>query len=419
MSESPIGYTPTPERIPRPFTTTFRDKPLRYIFRNILTGDAISIVGMGTVGKSHLITHFSDRKDVQYHYIPLMGGEVKGVSPEDVLFVRIDPNALLDTHTLEGTQPIAPSWAGFELVFSRLLLAAQRNRLHNDVIELLQNHYVTLNDLTHMRSVAALRHLERGIRAVLEGPHAKKRLVFVFDQFEEILRYMPLNFFTNLRSLRDEFRYHLIYIVASRIELAKSVDPEVSESYESFIELFQHPLYLGPCRAEEDQTEVFAYLQSRRRAGRPALHRRIQQRMLWATGGHSGILRTCFNRISYFGDIANDDELLDQLLNDANIRRECAIILRSCTGAEQETLLHVADEMKKHHRVAYAKFPDRGDTLQTLYNKYIFDVEDGAYIRIEPPLLYAYLKRYEEFTQPIGTTPQTKRDDSRPDELPL
>ena len=81
------------------------------------------------------------------------------------------------------------------------------------------------------------------------------QLIFVFDQFDDLWQTLEARFFLNLRNLRDQFKYHVVYLVMTRKRLEYM--RKDAQAVESFWELFSaHTYGLGPYNESDAATMV-------------------------------------------------------------------------------------------------------------------------------------------------------------------
>jgi len=382
---------------------------MRWIFNRIISGDSLSIIGVGSVGKTHLIRRFSTGTDVQNHYLKELGAQ--SLNATDIVYLRVDPNAMLDSGA-PGDVP--DGWPGYELLISRLLIALQEED-NPDLMEDLQKKYRSACKTDGLGPLIAFRHFESAVRKVLGPLGGKQRLVIIFDEAEELFARMPYSFFRNMRALRDEFRYRLLFITASRLEIPSLVRLGDEDALEPFTELFPHPLYLGPFNTTEDRQEVINEFLARRGGGRDLLQPQ-HDFLMYATGGHGGLFRTCLNWV-YSLDVqqGQDEHLLTRLVKDPSVSNECAIMLRSCSIQERDLLLSVARMNKKEEVATVDSFPGRFYYLQTLYNKMLIKVNSQGHLVLNPPLMSLYLMETEGTG---GRRPRNVANAQRPTSMP-
>ena len=91
-----------------------------------------------------------------------------------------------------------------------------------------------------------IRYLELGLQFFLRKGI---QIVFMFDEFEEMLDQMPVKFFHTLRGLRDNNKQSLSYLTFTRAPLTTLIERKGLDmlKYEPFIELFtDNVYYVGP-----------------------------------------------------------------------------------------------------------------------------------------------------------------------------
>ena len=114
--------------------------------------------------------------------------------------------------------------------------------------------------------------------------HLNRRLVFVFDQFDHVWKSLPDTPFLVLRALRDEFKYWLSFIVATRDELSR-----VRESVAGCQDFYEHVSLntygLGP-HSEADAQNQVERLAARRGQ---VLDKEVLEELMRLTGRHPGL----------------------------------------------------------------------------------------------------------------------------------
>ena len=107
--------------------------------------------------------------------------------------------------------------------------------------------YLALQNGTNpLFTYMALRYFEVGLQFFMRQDY---KIVFLFDEFDEMLRQLPVKFFQTLRGIRDANKRNLLYITFTRSPL-----PTLLERFEipmldiePFIELFNDNVYyVGP-----------------------------------------------------------------------------------------------------------------------------------------------------------------------------
>ena len=179
-------------------------------------------------------------------------------------------------------------------------------------------------------------YLERSIKNLCQRLGFK--LVFLFDEFDEIFRRMDTRFFLGLRALRDEHKYRLSCVVATRDELPR-IREGIAEC-ESFYELLSLNTFgLGPY-SQADAKNMIQRLAARKKV--TVINEDINL-LIKVSGGHPGILRAAFwalndRRIDRAGDISR------RWLNEPDIQAECVKIWDSLGKDERMALANIAND---------------------------------------------------------------------------
>lgn len=288
----------------------FRANVVRPVMGHVAAGSSSSIVGIGSVGKSNLL-RFLQRDDVRREYL--------GKGWNDYLFVYIDINKILRQSR----------WGLLELMLHQLFTELANRGTEDAVLK-------DIDDL-HRRATTtetrflALRYLDRAIGIICNQLNLK--LVFLIDEFDELCRAMSASGFAALRALRDEYKYRLTYVVATRLEL-KRLREEASE-FESFEELaVPNTVWLGPY--SQADAEFMLY----RLGGRYdlPLDKEISLEVLKATGGHPGLLRE-----GYGVALENGSGFFKTLANSTRVQDECQRLWLSLPTDEQRVIISLSN----------------------------------------------------------------------------
>ena len=358
----------------------FRSAEVTQIMQCWRAGESCSVIGIGSVGKSNLIQHLTDPA-VIVHYL-------NDLSPSLLKPIIIDPNMLGPLSRDQNNDQVR-AWAGYELMMHRLfmsfypfeLLSAEEARHFYDT-------YQGLQDGTNpLYAYMGLRYFELGLQIFLRQG---VQIVFLFDEFEELMRQMPVKFFQTLRGLRDQYKGQLSYITFARA----SVDAIAQQSnmplqeFEPFKELFNdNELYIGPYN-EEDSRRMITELSVKHSI---SYSDEVFEFLLSATGGFSGLLRASFHSIQPDvdrGDLEADRQLwLRQLMSKLPVRKECQTIWDSISLDEQVILNAVV------RKAPYSRNSTTERAVTTLLRKQLLMlVSPGPFLRVYPPLLEQYLK---------------------------
>ncbi len=344
----------------------FRQSEVRAIIEAVDSGNCVSVVGAPSVGKTNLLrfltqeeTRLEERDSPWFRYVDLEKRPERG----RLAVIHIDPNLLLPPLNAHTQDIAARSWPGFELLahrvrrrgdlYPRLSKHAERRALAGAEVSGMERRVERYQEVflgAHGRIVGdellaghlALRHFENLLESVLEGHRLTQtpvRLVFLIDEFEQLLAALPDYFFIALRGLRDRFKYRLMYVVFTRNRLW-DVAGARAQTLEPFVELFaDHVVWLGPY-SDADAWRMIDRLEKRMvRRDDHALGLIIR-----ATGGFAGLLRAAFQHTETLATVPADDFLTTArvLYRKGNVRAECETLLRALTDREIGALYQVA-----------------------------------------------------------------------------
>ncbi|MCK6628107.1 MAG: AAA family ATPase [Anaerolineae bacterium] len=304
------------ERIARKFPPDYRQEIIPLIMERIAKGESCFIVGMSGAGKSNLFRCLQN-KETKQKYLP-------GHS-ENYAFIWADTNALVAELS---------AFYLYELILYNLQKWAEDNRQPQETIDFMRGLHekVALSE-SH---ILAPRHLETAFRHLfnrLENFH----LVLLFDEFEPIIRQLDFQFFKNLRWLRDEFKYHLSYVMAAH-RMPTAIREGFFDQGEPFYELLaSNILGLKPYNANDTQF-MLAELSKRYEVELTPLQNALIAK---ASGGHGGLITTVFKIMLKHPLPHHEDSQLQQLLSYDAIAGECRKIWNSLEAQEQDVLLQL------------------------------------------------------------------------------
>lgn len=356
----------------------FRAAEVSYVMQRWQGVESCSLVGIGSVGKSNLIQHLSD-PDVQAHYL----GDTEAMRLKAIL---IDPN-MLGPLPVGDTAEQVRCWAGYELLMHRLFMSFYPfDILGADDARHFFNTYQALQDGNNpLYAYMGLRYFELGLQFFLRR---NIRIVFMFDEFEELLYQLPVKFFQTLRGLRDANKTLLSYLTFTRSPLPVLVDrgniPPLA--IEPFIELFNDNIYyVGPYN-EADGRRMAESIMRRLNKVFPES---MLQFILEVTGCYAGLLRAALHvadRQDGPHNQAEYDHLLKQLAGKSSVRTECRTIWTSLTPSEHYVLKAVA---KLHN---YSVNPETEQAVTDLVQKRLLRLERSHQnLEIHPPLFRLYV----------------------------
>jgi hypothetical protein len=302
--------------------------------------------------------------------------------------VLIDPNLMAALPDTGPNLDQIKCWAAYELMMHRLYLDFYPfDMLSEEEAENFYNIYLAFqNGGNPLYAYMGLRYLELGLEIFLR--HGI-RIVFMFDEFEEMLKNLPSKFFQNLRGLRDANKRQLSYMTFTRSPLPVLIEEHQLPmlEIEPFFELFtDHILYVGPYN-EQDGLEMVQTLMSRNQKNYPDATVRF---MLWATGRYAGLIRSAFRVIDQIGAIdsgsALNDETARRLASKRPVKEECRTIWTSLTPAEHHALKAAA------RLVPFTATEEAEQAVNSLVQKKLIVVDRASNsLQIEPPVFRAYV----------------------------
>jgi DNA-binding winged helix-turn-helix (wHTH) protein len=295
------------------YLPTYRQEIMTPIMRTIAAGESCSIIGVASTGKSNLF-RFLIRPEVRQRYL--------GESWSKYLFLYIDTNSLTELS----------EWGLYELLLRRIVEATEDLEIESQWSKL-------FNDLYQQAVWPETRplargYLERSVKNLCQ--RLGLRLVLLFDEFDGIFRWVDTRFFLGLRALRDEHKYRLSCVVATRDELSR-IREDIAEC-ESFYELLSLNTFgLGPY-SEADARNMVQRLAARKKV---KVTDDDVNLLIEVSGGHPGILRATFwalsdRKVDRTGNVSR------QWLKESDIQTECVKIWDSLGEDERMALTDIA-----------------------------------------------------------------------------
>ncbi len=354
----------------------FRVEEVSYVMQRWLANDSCSLVGVGSVGKTNLLQHLAD-PDVQAHYMEIT---------DTALFkaMVIDPNLLVPISDEDNIA--VRCWSGYELLMHRLYMAFHPFELLGEDARHFSNAYAALQDGTNpLYASMGLRYLEIGLEFFMQRGVS---IVFMFDEFEEMLRQMPVKFFLTLRGLRDVNKKQLKFLTFTRTPLNELVDQMgISRiDIEPFIELFHdNVLYVGPY----NETDAYRMVENLMRRRRRQYSADVVNFVVEASGGYAGLLRSIFHSLESLEgrNLVVDDDTLSHLLHKRAIREECETLWGSLLPNEKQVLKMVAGLMQYESTVATER------AVNMLIPKRLLRLDKAqGRLYIQPPIFAAFVR---------------------------
>jgi DNA-binding winged helix-turn-helix (wHTH) protein len=287
-----------------PLPLSYRAETVRPLLASLRAGECCSIIGVSGTGKSNL-ARFLQRHDVQQTYC----------KDELTWVIGIDSNRLI-------FDELKPEYVAAALMLERVINEAENRNCSSEFLTWafdIRKH-LDGNPGSHL----ALQALQDMCERLCEKEHLQ--LVFLFDQFDDLWQKLDARFFLSLRSMRDQFKYQVVYLVMTRDRLQR-MRPDTSE-VESFWELFTSHTYGLKPYTEKDAMVMLDRLAARAQANLGS----SAAEMVKLSGGHSGLLRAIF-WATY--DAARELPGQDELLRIAAISEECRKVWIALSLEEQ------------------------------------------------------------------------------------
>jgi hypothetical protein len=372
-------------------------------------GLSVSVIGAPSVGKSNLLKFLdqerllaSDPASPWTRYAP------NTIHRGTITAVTLDPNALLPPLPDDEGGVAAGAWPGFELLIHRTAITPQlypayRSGLNqtadSDLIrqiarlqEQFENAHPEVTDFADsLHGHLALRHLESIIEATLECHRLQGtpiRIAYVMDEFERMLETQPDYFFVALRSIRDRFKYQVMFVTFTRNSLPYLIgEGERMLALEPFAELFHDStVYVGPF-GDDDAWRMIEQLEDRA----VSKEDRGLGLLIRASGGFAGLLRAGFKHADKLSQVQGQDYpaavglAASRLVAETNVQAECKTLLRGLNE----------DEIKALYGVSEQRTDLNQDTVRELLNKSLLtQATAGGVIRVSPPVLAAYIRNH-------------------------
>jgi len=359
----------------------FRHDEVSYITKRWRANESISLVGVGSVGKSNLLHHLSD-KDVHFNYLKDFQNQV-GTIIIAPYFLGPLPSEGSNTEQYK-------CWAGIELIMHRLYMAfypfdfldQQDAQRFFDLYQALQN------GNNPIYAYMGLRYLELGLKILFDN---NIHIVLMFDEFDEFLNMMPDKFFQILRGLRDSYKTNLTFLTFTRSTLPVLVDRLNIDyhSIEPFIELFtDNVLYVGPYNDEDALAMLNTLI---KRDPNKSYPDHILRFLLHTSGKFAGIMRASFRVLDSLGQITpqdiDDDNLIRKLSQRTSVKTESKTIWLSLSSIEQQVLKAVAEIS------TYTNDDTFNDAIKMLLQKRLLTLDrTSETLTIAPPVFKYFIQ---------------------------
>ncbi len=396
----------------------YRREEVSAIVQALDRGQSVSVIGPPSVGKTNLLRFLdqerlaaNDPSNPWNRFAPLSAKLGR------IVAINIDPNALLPALPQHTGDVAARAWPGFELLVHRTSITPQLYPVYRPpegqtpnpdlerqiarLQERFENAHPDVTDFEdNLHAHLALRRLESILDAALTGCRLlgePLRIAYFMDEFEGLLQAMPNYFFVALRSIRDRFKYNVMFVTFTRNSLPYLAGNRMAV-LEPFIELFNdNQTYLGPF-GDDDAWRMIEQLEERTVSKDDyALGLLIR-----ATGGFAGLLRAGFLHAEKLGQIQAGEYAqavqlaARRLVAEANVQAEAETLLRGLNNEEIATLYAVAQERQDVSPSVVRELLNKSLLVQN---------PSGQGVRVSPPVLAAYIRNHPQAPEPRPSTP--------------
>jgi hypothetical protein len=329
----------------------FRSAEVSQLFQWVKLGESGSIIGVSNVGKSALFQHLLDA-DIQYEHLTN--------DKQNYLFVRVN------LHNLPDFQ----NRSVYSLILDQMEVFGSAGNVANLSAELFEKIGIYHEQLLESGSdeLKIQRFFKLAVCICLKEPAL--RLVFLFDQFDQLYKNGQDSLFYNLRGLHDAYPNRIMYLFFSRhplpdlplldqkhLKQGSSQDDETGhearllenthlQAREELYELVQsNQLYLKPY-TEADSEEM---LQEIARRNRERFDETLAKRLYALTCGHAGLLRSCYMHALRNGnDLFLQKNNLAEILGIETVAEECEKIWVSLGENEQIAMVAQVRNLPVH-----------------------------------------------------------------------
>ncbi|MFZ1397048.1 MAG: winged helix-turn-helix domain-containing protein [Candidatus Promineifilaceae bacterium] len=295
----------------------FRQTETEKLFKWMQAGESASIIGISGVGKSNLFNHIRDPY-TQAHYLGGLDGRT--------IIVRANFHYIPDFSDRSIYSLILEQLEMLDLDAERLGLTAQ------DIANVGQYHEQLLDAKDDILKVQ--RYFKLALRVLLG--HSDRRLVFLFDQFDDVYQLAEERLFANLRGLREAYKYRISYLVFTRDMIPNLLDLDAGR--EEFYELLASNIMGLKPYAKSDAMSVLDRVAGRNNI---TLTDELRDGLYALAGGHAGLLRAALLAVTQNHDLGKLQaaETAVHLLKVPGVEMECDKLWRSLSAHEQRVLL--------------------------------------------------------------------------------
>ena len=294
----------------------FRNAVCASALKNLSRGDSLTLIGVGSSGKSNVARHLARRDVREYH----LGERAAGTAGVLVDFLHYTESDVIGMHCM---------------LVEGLVKAAQRG----DAPAALAGCIGDLLVLRRQTTEAATANMSRmcvsdALNLIFSA--GMKQVYFMLDDFDHALQTAPAPALRSLRAFRDDYKGRLAYVAIMRKEMAYA-RPDTHE-YEDFYELVSKPVLAVGAYDRADAELMMSVLAGASPTMTPA-HR---DRVLEMSGGHPGLIRHIYRAVESGRVDIDSKNAVAQLAGRADVLVECDRIWESLAEDEQRAAMLIA-----------------------------------------------------------------------------
>jgi DNA-binding winged helix-turn-helix (wHTH) protein len=297
------------------FPVTYRTEQVETIMQWVTAGESGVVVGGSGTGKSNLAGFLGSRPDAITPYVT--------GNPEQYCFLHLDINRLPML-----TVPF----------FYRGLVQALQDTSESlgaevqPAMQQLTQGQVNWDDLFQVLTI-----LQKAYHLVIY--QAGKQVVWLLDRFDEACLQLDAQTLSSLRSLRDQFKGKLCYVVFTRHPLSRLRDPREIDEFHEIVAA--NTCWVGPM-VERDARWIARQMAERLHTtfAKPDVTQLIQ-----VTGGLPAFMKLGCLALAEGGLKSGEaaQTWVKQLLDRPEFKRNCQEIWRDLTADEQAVLSAISD----------------------------------------------------------------------------
>ena len=291
------------------FPATYRRAQVAEILGWVALGESGVVVGASGSGKSNIAGYIAQRSDVTSPLLPS--------AAENYCFLHFDINSL----------PVVTTTNFYRGLLYTLQDAVEEMPALRDALAQLMTRLTNYEDHLALQMTLHKAH-ELVIR------RAGKQVIWLIDRFDEACRRLDVGVLNSLRSLRDQFKDYVSYIVFTRFPLTRLRNPsEFDELHEI---MASHTCWVG-AMSEADAGWIIQQVMKRYRT--PLAENDIQQ-LLAITGRWPALLKVAASALAS-GELtpgATSAAWQERLWSLTNFQQSCHELWNDCVAGEQAAL---------------------------------------------------------------------------------